>query len=1087
MRSPCHLLNRLRVCSAWSSCFVASGLSWAANAWATPAFVTHEPLTPVVGGPAGATMRSPSTPGPANAVEIWARVGYSFYWTHAAVYYTSDGSEPQGAYGTAAHGSAMAMSWSHNEAGNIDWIKTVLPAQGGATGSVRYKIGVWHSGGGPEIFANNTGCADGACDQNPQQVSVFSYAGSLAWPGRGHPHPDHSVGYPAVHFWKEEAVAGNNYMNVMLDRNGTIYDVYYPSAGCVQGVGTRNEGYVDGFDTFPPMLPQGSRGQMHLNQVQAGLAVDGVTYWLSNEGGAYNSHAQSYVTDTNVVASTCRLAINGHNIAAQQYDFCPKGITFPNDLGGQPVRGIHIKRFVLTNLGAQPRSITFYCNADLALNGGDGYDAMFADTPRGAMVGYDNTRRFTSASGEYNPTSFSDYDKNVSVYLGLAMKACTGVGSAAGVPAEGSWRDSSLDNNAGWIGHRLTLPPGQPVEVDLAVVGGFDNFAGATGTYANAVAPALDWFHSASMAEAQQATENYWRDWLASGTLIDTPDDAYDAMFRRALLATALHIDAKGGGIIAGMHNGAYPFVWPRDALYAAVTLDCTGHSAEAGEVFRFLREVAYRDNDVWGKGFWYQKYTTDGYVVWNAPQVDETANVPWAALYHYSATGDAAFLNDPANYQMVYQAARAMSEDSSISGDLRFEESVGLMYSNNVWEDSFDTFLYSNAAVERGLRAAASIAKTTGHAADWELFSGRASTIHAGLDGRLDWNGENTDISQLGLVWPFETHSPTDSRMVRVIDRINGVAADRWGNAHPLVNTSGEFAGLIDRYWGDTYWKGGPWFLSTLWYGQYYACRQDHTPGKGDIDTLRQRIDLCRQWLGPAGLGAEQMAPDYSLLYPGQSDFQLQAAWPNAWESMSTIADCLMLFLDHQPEGAHERLYMAPKLPSGWAQMSFTGVRVGPAVIDVTCAESPTQATQTITNRTGGPLSVNTTLRLPPIAAIRSVSLNGSLGAWLHDPAASRVRVTAPLSTGVGSITTLTATYNDMRGDFDHDGDIDADDGMGFKVCATGPDLGPPAAGCRAVDYDADQDVDAVDFGFFQRCYSGPGRAANPACEAAQ
>ncbi len=44
--------------------------------------------------------------------------------------------------------------------------------------------------------------------------------------------------------------AGNNYINVMLDRNGAVYDVYYPSAGCVQGMGTRNEGYVDGNDTW---------------------------------------------------------------------------------------------------------------------------------------------------------------------------------------------------------------------------------------------------------------------------------------------------------------------------------------------------------------------------------------------------------------------------------------------------------------------------------------------------------------------------------------------------------------------------------------------------------------------------------------------------------------------------------------------------------------------------------------------------------------------------------------------------------------------------------------------------------------------
>ena len=56
--------------------------------------------------------------------------------------------------------------------------------------------------------------------------------------------------------------------------------------------------------------------------------------------------------------------------------------------------------------------------------------------------------RFTSASGEYNPTSFPDYDKDASVYLAAGLNLCDSVGSAGGVPATDSWRDSSSDNDA---------------------------------------------------------------------------------------------------------------------------------------------------------------------------------------------------------------------------------------------------------------------------------------------------------------------------------------------------------------------------------------------------------------------------------------------------------------------------------------------------------------------------------------------------------------------------------------------------------------------------------------------------------------
>ncbi len=57
---------------------------------------------------------------------------------------------------------------------------------------------------------------------------------------------------------------------------------------------------------------------------------------------------------------------------------------------------------------------------------------------------------------------------------------------------------------------------------------------------------------------------------------------------------------------------------------------------------------------------------------------------------------------------------------------------------------------------------------------------------------------------------------------------------------------------------------------------------------------------------------------------------------------------------------------------------------------------------------------------------------------------------------------------------DLDGDGDVDADD-VGFLAgCATGPAVGPPAAGCEGADLDADHDVDLDDFGRLQRCFSG-------------
>jgi hypothetical protein len=74
------------------------------------------------------------------------------------------------------------------------------------------------------------------------------------------------------------------------------------------------------------------------------------------------------------------------------------------------------------------------------------------------------------------------------------------------------------------------------------------------------------------------------------------------------------------------------------------------------------------------------------------------------------------------------------------------------------------------------------------------------------------------------------------------------------------------------------------------------------------------------------------------------------------------------------------------------------------------------------------------------------------------------------------------------IPGDFDRDGDVDAEDMYVFAVCDTGPNVPGPPPGCTQTDFEAadidhDSDVDQSDFGIFQRCYSGENNPADPNC----
>jgi hypothetical protein len=1056
---------------------VAAALALAVGlpALAQPSSVTHTPGDAVF-SVAGATQRTPLTPRDGEAVTIYFRVCCQFTYDRVAVYYTTSGATPGGSFGSGTIGTlvltggspAGPVTFVANETTGgqtYDWWRATLPAGfGGET--LKYKLSAWKPGVGSEVFANGG--------------AAYSYSVKLAWPGAGAGQASPGTGYPPVSFWKEEAVFGNTFTAGMLDQNGTVYDMHFPTPGGVFGVGTRNEGYVDHGDTFPALLPAGWRGQMHINQAMPGIRVNGTTHWLSNPNGvSYDQVTQSYNPTSNTIHTTGRLFAGGANIAVEQYDFSPAGIAFPNNTSGQPERHIYIKRLILTAPAAArgttavlPAQVYWY--VDPALNGGDTYDSMFWDASKGAMTAYDKTTRTVTGTGnsfaspdEYNPTTNAGYTKNIALYLSSCVKL-----AGSNTLAAESWRDSSGDNGQGWMGTEVLLEPGVPTEIDILMVGSSyrppnpltDPMPSDDGVYNGKIAPVLDWFRTANIASVQSQTDAYWANWLNSGTRAATPDANVNKLMDRGLLCTALHVDGFNGGVIAGFHNGAYPYVWPRDAVYAAITLARTGHLAEAEGVYAYMKNTTYRDFEAWGrKGFWKQKYSTDGYVIWGAPQIDETAVLPWGVNFQYRMTADSAMLN-----RYVEQVRDSVLSCTQSSGDSRLfvvgggnacsNDSPGLMHSNNVWEDSYATFVYSNANIVRGLWDAASIYDALGLTSERDDANLRAASFKAALDARLACNAENTDISQLGVVYPFKVYSPLDSRVGAFESRITSQLV----NAPGLFNDGYGWTGLVNRYTGDGYWGNGsgsspwgagPWFLSTAWYGLYFAERADLTPGKADINLHKAKIDAMLLHVGPNGLGSEQIAPrgiagqpapwnTGSLLYPGQNDFTLETAWPNAWESMSTFVDSVMAFLDYEPDAASNTMHISPKLPTGWTTMTFSNVTLVNTPlgrtnkVNVAITEVPATGNQTLTytNISGFAVGMQPTLKLPVGRSACSVRVNGAPVGYTPDVSGRLTINSFPLAAGAAAVTTLVVTtVVGSSPDFNHTGALEVQDIFDF------------------------------------------------------
>lgn len=118
----------------------------------TADWVYHDPSAAVEGGPA--TQRTPLDPAAATPFQIWVKVGYQYQINAGFLYYTVDGSNPEGAFGQ-GWGTTLTLplTFDHTtpESGtgrNFDWWRVTVPGQPANT-LVKYKIALHKSGISP--------------------------------------------------------------------------------------------------------------------------------------------------------------------------------------------------------------------------------------------------------------------------------------------------------------------------------------------------------------------------------------------------------------------------------------------------------------------------------------------------------------------------------------------------------------------------------------------------------------------------------------------------------------------------------------------------------------------------------------------------------------------------------------------------------------------------------------------------------------------------------------------------------------------------------------------------------------------------
>jgi len=140
---------------AGASLVISNGSGNGASlATATAAWVYHDPtavatvLTNASVPQAPATQMVPTNPAPNQAVDLWIKVGYQSNVNSGFIYYTSDGTDPEGAFGVPKPGTTTLVvkaSWTaHDAADNtIDWWRGTLPGAP-VNSQIRYRIAVFN-------------------------------------------------------------------------------------------------------------------------------------------------------------------------------------------------------------------------------------------------------------------------------------------------------------------------------------------------------------------------------------------------------------------------------------------------------------------------------------------------------------------------------------------------------------------------------------------------------------------------------------------------------------------------------------------------------------------------------------------------------------------------------------------------------------------------------------------------------------------------------------------------------------------------------------------------------------------------------
>jgi hypothetical protein len=601
------------------------------------------------------------------------------------------------------------------------------------------------------------------------------------------------------------------------------------------------------------------------------------------------------------------------------------GDCLPRNAGREQSPGQYLKRFFIKNEGSESTAAIFGVYVQAEINGGVG----------DVGLSWHDIDKSLLAINRGHGHSNRKLARDATIEFALAMDD------------RGDVECEPTGPNEAILFRAIALPASQTVTIDLLVSGAFTGWSGDRGTFEHWLRPALTWFRSANLDQVEQTTARQWDDFIEPIPDLSFPKPVYAVSLRRSALAAALHADAEWGAIASGFDRGLSAYCWPREAIWVGDALARLGHPAIGAGVYQWLNRVRHRHRPFL---YWFQKYSIDGVPEWETPAVDQTAMIPWGLERHYRRTGDRELVSTV--WPMVEQAVKVCCGQPSGHPGLTMLDDLNLISSAGPGDQHFGAFLYSNACVVAGLRAAARLAAELGldeSARRWGACADRiweggilkeVVTSQLGGPGLVDpdsgrfllarrvsklrglWTSNpeylidrsaTLEVSALGLAVPFGLLPASDPRLIRAAETILRLNNDLRGDPNVLARTTYEPTQASRRgSSGDQHEVSS---LATLWMVPFLIQLGRET-GQGRHWT--RALSMLEAILGRLShLGLVLRSPGRST----ESARRVSNPGGTAWRLHAMLIDTMLDLAGLDYNAVERRLNLRPVLPGSWPQ----------------------------------------------------------------------------------------------------------------------------------------------------------------------